>query len=237
MTSQYVPTADLGRPSQAVEAEQGSRRKSALHLLAGAALVAGPLLFAAGMATSPEAAGDTDALYVASLVRDGAQTQLSALFLHYGNLLMGLGMLAAPALVRGRKGFWPTLIGSVLATIGFVNLSGMLLSDWWNLSAGTHLTPDQAVAVFQGFKQSSLLGFWDGTTPLNLLGPVIALVGLIRAGVVRWWTGPLFVAGVAGLMFIPVGVPQVTAAAVLVGFAPLALIGVRLVGRYRAATA
>jgi hypothetical protein len=90
--------------------------------------------------------------------------------------------------------------------------------------------------VFQGFKQGSLLGVWNATTPLNLLGPVLALVGLIRAGVVRWWTVPLLIAGVAGLIAIPDSLPQLTAAAVLVGFSPIALIGLRLVGRYRAGT-
>jgi len=230
--SNFVPALE----SQAAETAPGVRRSGALRLLGGIALVAGPVLFAAGMATSPEAAGDADALYIASLARNATQTQVSALFLHYGNLLMGLGLLAAPALVRGRRGFWPTLIGSVLAVIGFVNLSGMLLSDWWNLSAGTHLSTEQAVTVFQGFKQASLLGFWDGTTPLSLFGPVLVLIGLTRAGVVRWWTVPLLIAGVAGLMTIPVNLPLVTAGAVLVGFTPLALVGLRLVGRYRAGT-
>jgi hypothetical protein len=30
-------------------------------------------------------------------------TQVSALFLHYGNPLIGLGILAAPSLVRGLR--------------------------------------------------------------------------------------------------------------------------------------
>jgi hypothetical protein len=236
-TSRFVPEMDHGRQaantSGTAEAPLSTRRRGAPHLLAGAALVAGPVLFAAGLATAPETASDAGAVYIASLARDATQTQVSGLFLHYANLLIGLGILAAPALVRSRRGFWPTLIGSVLAAIAFVNLSGMLLSDWWNLSAGTHLTPEQAVTVFQGFQQTSLLGLWDGTTPFNLLGPVLVLIGLIRAGVVRWWTVPLFVAGVAGLIMIPADIPQVTAAAVLAGFTPLALIGLRLVGRYR----
>ncbi|MGW3346736.1 hypothetical protein ACWDA3_25775 [Nonomuraea rubra] len=175
-------------------------------------------------------------MYVASLGRDATQTQVSALFLHYANLLFGLGILAGPALVRGRRGFWPALVGSVLAAIGFANLSGMLLSDWWNLSASTHLDPEQAATVFEGFQQSSLLALWEGTMPFNLLGPVLVLVGLIRAGVIRWWTVPVYIAGVAGLMVIPADLPLATAAAVLVGFSPLALVGLRLVGRYRAGT-
>ena len=45
-----------------------------------------------------------DADYIASLARDMTMTQVSALFLHYGNLFIGLGILAAPSLVRGRRG-------------------------------------------------------------------------------------------------------------------------------------
>ncbi|MEU7835632.1 hypothetical protein [Nonomuraea sp. NPDC049129] len=239
-TSPFVPGMDHGRKSTAAietaEPPLSTRRRGALHLLAGTALIAGPVLFAAGMATTPAAENLDGVVYIASLGRDATQTQVSALFLHYANLLFGLGILAGPALVRSRRGFWPVLTGSVLAAIGFANLSGMLLSDWWNLSAATHLTPHQAATVFQGFQQSSLLALWDGTTPFNLLGPVLVLVGLLRAGVVQWWTVPLYVAGVAGLIMIPADLPLATAAAVLVGFSPLALIGLRLVGRYRAGT-
>ncbi|MGK5678010.1 hypothetical protein [Actinoplanes sp. URMC 104] len=232
-----MTTTHQAAPGTGTTAPAGvASRRPALRLLAGGALMAGPVLFALGMATTPQAAGDSDPAYIASLAHDATMTQVSALFLHYANLLLALGILAAPALVRGRRGHWPTLVGSVLAAVAFGNLSGSLLSDWWNLSAGTHLPAEQAVVVFQGFKQASLLGWWTGTTPLNLVGPLLVLVGLVLAGVVRWWTVPLLIAGVAGLVAIPADLPLVTAGAVLVGFSPLALIGLRLVARWRAGT-
>ena len=46
-----------------------------------------------------------------------------------------------------------------------------------------------------------------------------------------WWTIAVMIAGVAGLMFIPWNLPQVSALAVLVGFSPFAMIGVRLFQR------
>jgi hypothetical protein len=219
------PAADLGR----------RRSSRALPVAAAVALLAGPVLWALGMATSPQQASMADADYISSLTRDTTMTQVSALFLHYGNLAIALGILAAPTLVRGRKGRLLAVVGAIATAIGFANVSGMVLSDWWNASAGTHLPMDQAVEVFRGFKQGSLLPFWDGTEPLSLLGPVLLLAGLARAGVWGWWTIGLMLAGVAGLMVFGATAPLVAAATVLVGFSPFALVGVRLLQRSRLA--
>ncbi|MEW1954552.1 hypothetical protein [Terrabacter sp. NPDC080008] len=223
----------VGAPVAAAGEREESRRRTThpMRIAAGAALVAGPVLWALGLVTSPPQDSMADADYIASLTRDTTMTQVSALFLHYGNLVIALGILAAPSLVRGARGRVVTVVGALLAALGFANMSGMVLSDWWNASAGTLLSSDQAVAVFQGFKQGSLLGFWDGTEPLNLLGPVLVLVGLARAGVLGWWSLLLLVGGVAGLMVFGATTPLVAAATVLVGFSPFALIGRRLLQR------
>ena len=95
-----------------------------LRVAAGVALVAAPVLWAAGMWTSPPAAGTTDVDYVASLGRDGTLTQVSALFLHYGNLFIGLGVLAAASLLRGPRGSRLTVVGALLTALGFTNMAG-----------------------------------------------------------------------------------------------------------------
>jgi hypothetical protein len=204
--------------------------------VAGAlALVPGPLLSAAGIYTSPPQDSMADADYISSLARDTTMTQVSALFLHYGNLVIALGILAGPGLVRGLRGMRLVVAGALATAIGFANVSGMVLSDWWNASAGTHLSSEQAVEVFRGFKGGTLLPFWDGTEPLSLVGPLLVLAGLARAGVLGWWINGLFVAGVAGLMVFGATSPLVAAAFVLVGFSPFALIGLRLLQRSRLA--
>jgi hypothetical protein len=202
-----------------------------LHIAAGLALVTAPVLWAAGMWTSPSAAGTTDLDYVTSLGRDGTLTQVSALFLHYGNLFIGLGVLAAASLLRGSRGSRLTVTGVILTALGFTNVSGMLLSDWWNLSAARNLPLDQAAKVFGGFKESSLLFLWDGFEIFSLLGTILLLAGLARAGVLGWWTIAILVAGTAGLMFIPWDMPHLSALAVGIGFSPFAMIGVRLLQR------
>jgi hypothetical protein len=189
------------------------------------------------MFTVPPQASMADADYVASLARDTTLTQVSALFLHYANIAMGLGLLAAPTLVRGRRGRALTAVGAVLAALGFVNTSGQILSDWWNMSAGRVVGTEQAVAIFDGVKGASLMPFWDATEAFALLGPVLVFVGLARAGVLGWWTLPVFVGGVAALMFIPVQMVVVVALGVLVGFSPIAFVGLRLLQRARAGVA
>ncbi len=227
MSTQVASTTTT--TTQPVEERQSASR--VLRIAAGAALVAGPALWAAGMWTSPPAAGTTDIDYITSLGRDGTITQVSALFLHYGNLFIGLGVLAAASLVRGPKGSRLTVIGSLLTALGFTNVSGMLLSDWWNLSAAQNLPVEQAAKVFGGFKDSSLLFLWNGFEMASLLGTILLLVGLARAGVLAWWNLAIFVAGFAGLIFIPWDLPRLSAVAVLVGFSPFAMIGGRLFQR------
>ncbi|HEY7718516.1 MAG TPA: hypothetical protein VH915_07130 [Pedococcus sp.] len=204
-----------------------------LPVAAGLALVAAPVLWSLGMVTSPPQDSMADADYITSLARDTTLTQASALFLHYGNLAIALGVLAAPALVRGARGAWATVVGTLLTCLGFANLSGMLLSDWFNASAGRALPLEQAVEVFRGVKEASMIWMWDGTEPLSLIGPLVLLVGLARAGVLGWWTIGLLAAGVVGIMVFAASAPVVIGAVVLVAFSPFALVGARVLGRTR----
>ena len=223
----------IDTPTVAVPTQTRGRAAAVVPGAAAAALFAGPVLWSLGMFTSPAAASTSDADYIASLTRDTTMSQVSALFLHYGNIFIAFGILAAPALVRGVRGGWAVAVGAILTALGFANVAGMLASDWWNISAGTHLSSDQAVAVFRGFKEGSLLWLWDGTELFSMVGPLLVFVGLARAGVLGWWSIVLFLAGVAGLMAFGSGSPVLVAVMVLVGFSPFALIGLRIVQRLR----
>ena len=228
-----VPDAPVASREQA----DAVRPSGVLRIAGAAALVAGPVLFSLGMLTCPPQASMADADYIGSLARDATRTQVSALFLHYANVALGLGLLAAPSLVRGTRGRIPAVLGALLGALGFVNVSGEILSDWWNMSAGRQLPMEQAVAVFQGMKSASLMPLWDGAEMFSLLGPVLVLAGLARAGVLRWWTILPLVGGVAALMTVPVSMFTLQAGLVLVGFSPFALIGLRLLQRARAGVA
>lgn len=226
MTTLTSPAATHTRPPVSPAAR-------VMPIAAAAALIAGPVLWSAGMFTSPPTETMSDADYITSLARDTTMTQVSALFLHYGNLAIGAGILAAPSLVRGMRGAWAVAVGALLTAIGFLNVAGMILADWWNAATGSLLSTEQAVEVFQHVKTASLFPLWDGTEIFSLVGSVLVLGGLMRAGVLGWWPIPVLVASVAGLFAFGGSSPVVVAVMVLVGFSPFALIGFRLLQRVR----
>ena len=229
-TSHTTSGTTTDRPEQA-------RPRTAMTVAGALALITGPVLFVAGMFTSPDQDGETAADYVEALSRDELLTQVSALFLHYGNLLMALGFLAAPLLVRGRRGSGLAVAGALMSAVAFANQSGALLSDWWIMHAGRMLDPSQAVAVSEATMASSLLQVWFGSEVLCIVGPVVLLAGLARAGVLSWWTLPWLVGGVVLGFALGSTEPLLLAALLLVALAPLTLIGVRILQRVGAGVA
>lgn len=211
--------------------------RTAMSVAGALALITGPVAFVAGMFTSPDQDGESSAAYVEALARDELLTQVSALLLHYGNLLMAFGFLAAPLLVRGRRGYGLTVAGALASALAFANQSGALLSDWWIMHAGRMLELDQAVAVSEATMGSPLLHVWFGTELLCAVGPLLLLAGLARAGVTSWWLLPWLAGGVVLGFAFGSTQPLLLAALLLVALAPLALVGVRLLQRVRAGVA
>ena len=219
-----------------VPAADRERRNPAPQLLsriAGGALPAGAVAFAAGILTSPIADGTDRASYLASLGRDPGLTQLSAVLLHYGNLLLGLGVLALPFLVRGRRGWVPTLVGALCSALGLLSTSGALFSDWFHMELARNLPMDQAVAVSEKVLAAPLQQLCFGLDPLLMLGLPLVVFGLCRAGVLGWWALGAVIAGTALLPFSPAQGNLVPAAAFLLIQAPLAVAGLRVVARTR----
>jgi hypothetical protein len=219
----------------AVPTGSGNPAPRVLTRLAGAALPVGTLLFGAGIATSPIATGDDRASYLESLGRQPWLTELSAVLLHYGNLLLGVGALALPLLVRGRRGWIPTLVGALLAALGLFSTSGALFSDWMHMELARTVPMDQAVTVSEHVLGAPLLQLCFGLDPLLALGLPLVAFGLARAGVLGWWALGAVVAGTVLLPFSPATGNLVPAAAFLLIQAPLAVAGVRLVARARLA--
>ena len=228
MTTSLSPTAPAPAATRPV------RSAGSLMLpIAGGALLAGSLLYVAGLATSPPAESLGDADYIASLAADEGQTALSALLLHYGNMALGLAWLAAPALVRGRRGRVPTIVGAVLSAIGLVTVTGLVLYDFWTGGIGRELPADTALALFGSVQGSAAVGVVGTVTLLGLLGPIVGYAGLARAGVISWW---LLVPAVACLVLSAALTfePLLYAGFALVGAVPAVVIGLRMIARRRA---
>jgi hypothetical protein len=227
-------TSDLMSPSPSATAPAPARSAGSLLLpLAGGALIAGSLLYAAGLATSPPQASMAPADYIESLARDEGRTALSALLLHYGNLAMGLAWLAAPALVRGRRGRIGTVVGALMAALGLATVAGNVLFDFWTGAIGRELDAGTALGLFETVAASPGVAIVGTVTLFGLLGPFVVLGGLARAGVTSWWLLAPAVAAFAASAALTFE-PLLYAGFALVGAVPLVLVGLRMIQRTRA---
>ena len=199
--------------------------------LGGAGLIAGSALFLAGFVTSPSQASESMADYIVALGRDPLLTQWSALLLHYANLLLGAAALLLPFLVRGRRGRGLTVAGALLMALGFLNTSGALISDWWIMEAAHRLPPEGAESLALAVLGAPLLAAWTGVQDIALIGVVVSLAGLARAGVVRWWLVPAPLVAFATAFVIPLSMPLLVSAVLGFAFAPLAWLGVLAIRR------
>jgi hypothetical protein len=227
-------TSDLMTPPTALPGERPGRSAGSLLLpIAGGALIAGSLLYVAGMATSPPQDSMADADYIAALARDEGRTALSAMLLHYGNMALALAWLAAPALVRGLRGGAMTIVGALLSAIGLVSVTGMVMYDYWTGAVGRELDPAAALGLFETVSGSAAVGVAGTLTLFGLLGPLVVYAGLARAGVTSWWLFVPAVAALAASMSMAFE-PVPFAIFALVGAIPPVVIGLRMVQRNRA---
>ena len=230
-------TNDLMTKTSTTATEASARSAGSLLLpIAGGALIAGSLLYVAGMATSPSAVSVEPADYIASLARDPGQTALSAMLLHYGNMALALAWLAAPALVRGRKGRIGTIAGALISAVGLVTVTGFVLYDYWTGAIGRELDAGTAVDLFNTVSADPGLASVGLLTLFGLLGPVVAYAGLARAGVTGWWLLVPAVGSLVGSAIVPFN-PLAHAGFALVGAIPVVVVGLRLIGRNRAEAA
>lgn len=226
------PAAPTAAPSAPPTSNRAHR---ALAVAGGVALIAGPAMFFAGLATSPVQLGEDKASYIESLARDAQLTQISAVLLHYGNLLMGAGVLALPWLVRGVRGAIPTVIGALIASLALLANSGSLFADWMHLELGRILYLEEAASISDAVMGHPMFQLSFGIAPLIAVGLVTAAIGLVRAGVVGWWSIPAVVVGQAGLLLLPYSIPILPALGTTPMLAVLVVAGLRVFGRVRAA--
>ena len=188
--------------------------------LAGAALISFPLLFGAGMLFSPPQTVDGEAGYIASLAADPATSYLSANLLHHSWVALALGVMGVILLV-GRCGRGWVSVAAALVAFGSVQMSGLLLSDWFLAAAGNVLTPDQALLLNTTAKDATILPWLISAQVFTLLGIPALTLGLARAKVVTWWIAPLPVLAfvvpmfnlgpIAAIAFVPLMAPVIVA--------------------------
>ncbi|WP_018657072.1 hypothetical protein [Actinomadura flavalba] len=191
------------------------------RLAAVCLLLYGVLLFL-GFVTGPDGAEHVPAVFRA----EAATVQLSAVLLHW----------AIVALVAALVGLAPLLRGSVVATIGwgaaflgYVNASGLLVGDFYDLALAQKAPDAVSTAVMD--TAGGLPGFVFGfllPAFLSHLGMLAVLVVLVRRGFAPWWTPVAVVAGIV-LPFVVAGqASAVQAVGPLVQLAGYAALAARL---------
>ena len=208
-------------------------RRPLLPRLGGVVLLAAPVLMTGAVLTSPPAKDDSAAGYIESLAKDSTLTALSAGLFHYAWIAIAFGALAALTLVPARRGLALTGVGAVASAFGAMQFSGLLFNDWFLDAAGSTVPTTDAVAIFSAVTADPWVATWLLSAKVfGLLGLAVLMAGLARAGVVGWWTVPVILLPmiVSGMLGALVGA-VVGGLAGLVFWAPLALVGLRLVRR------
>jgi hypothetical protein len=221
----------LDAPTTLAATPAAAPRRNTLTSAGGIAMIAAPLLLTGGMLAIPPGEDGTSAGYVGSLAGTPWLTALSAGLLHYSWVFFALGVLAVPALVRGR-GRALTGVVAVVTSFCSIQLSGLLLGDWFNMAAGRTVGNEQGAAIFDAVQGSDLWlssWYWSGKI-VGFVGILVLVLTLAYARAVSWWLVALPIVGTAAMMVLPdlLGLPGL-AIATLIGFGPAAVIGAKLV--------
>lgn len=231
----------------------GSTLRRPVSLIGGAAMLVSPLLMVGGILTSPPQTSRAMDDYIESLARDPFLSSVSATLLHYGWVAMALGLLVAMTLVRGRRGRILALVGGLAGGFTTVQMSALMLNDYFLSALGNTLVIGDAVKVADAMMVDGDLAsqLWWQSGKLAILLPVLLYAGLARAGVISWWLAPLslfpmvapyvvmgLVGGASDQLVGGNALGLVAGGLVgLVCYAPTFLTGLRLVARGRLAGA
>lgn len=152
------------------------------RLIAAFALIAGPLLVLAGMVATPWESEPGTAGYHDALAADPGQSEVAAMLLHFGFLLM---LPAALALMHLARLSVPRLahVGGLLAVFGLATLPGLLVTDFYDLALAEALPREESVKIADAAT--------EGWAPIVLVltGAFPVIIGLIVLAVAAWRAG------------------------------------------------
>ena len=190
----------------------------------GAAAVVGGLLTAAGFAATVWETAPGKQAYLESLVVDPLRSQVAAVLLHYGYMGIVPMLLALAAMTRSRWRIGGN-IGLALSLPGAFAVTGMLVTDFYDLAIRQSLPAEQAVAVSDAAQELPLAALVGGPLiMLTFVGMTVLGVSAWRAGFFHWamvLPVPLSVATIA----LPTGAVQGITQGALLGLF-MVLVGV-----------
>ncbi|TLP56345.1 MULTISPECIES: hypothetical protein [Microbispora] len=168
------------------------------RVAAGASLVLAPLCLLLGMAADPSEPGVEDPLVYA---HNPGAVGVSATLLHYAWILWVPGVIGLVHLVR-RKGVVLAHIAGVIAVLGLINFSALMISDFFDIVAYQMLPADQAEKLMQDAAQPAMIAAWQMPGMIgSFLGLVLVAVAYARAGRAGWWFPAGVLAGIIVWLF------------------------------------
>ncbi|GII85242.1 hypothetical protein Ssi03_32320 [Sphaerisporangium siamense] len=171
-----------------------SHANSFRRVAAGASLVLAPLCLLLGMAADPTRPGVDDPLVYAN---NPVAVGVSATLLHYAWVLWVPGVIGLVHLVR-RKGVVLAHIAGVVAVLGLINFSSLMISDFFDIVLFRNLPVDQAEKLMQDAAQPAMIAAWQLPGMIgSFLGLVLVAVAYARAGRAGWWFPAGVLAGIA----------------------------------------
>jgi hypothetical protein len=184
------------------------------------ALLLAGLLFVIGIAATPWEPEPTTASFIETITARSTQGQIAALLLHYSSVALAAGVLGLFAALRRRGTILGHLAG-VLAFVGAVNLSGMLLIDWFAIGLGRSGMPTEEAVTIYDAAITPMAGIgWAALGFAGLaLGLPVFLLALWRTGFVPWWPAAAVFGAIVAGEAVPAGPVTSTAAAVPYAFA------------------
>ncbi|HTU14945.1 MAG TPA: hypothetical protein VMF31_07090 [Solirubrobacterales bacterium] len=166
-----------------------SRRLTAICLIAAG------VLMVVGFAVTPWESEQTSRAYHDTLAANADQSQVAAVFLHFGYLLLVPAAFGIMSLLAPRGG-WLLKIGGVISVFGMATLPGLLVTDSYDLAMAQELPRDVSVRVTDAAGELPLSMIMTLPAVLGVvLGMILLFVALWRAGEVAVWSPVLVAAG------------------------------------------
>ncbi|WP_329092590.1 MULTISPECIES: hypothetical protein [unclassified Streptosporangium] len=190
------------------------------RIASGVLLIVAPLLQAIAVILDPGTWGDERE--AVSFGENPALAQVQSVMYHWAYLLMALAALSLLHVMRRRAVVFGHIAGP-LTILGYINLSGLLMSDpveWW---LGQRNPPEQAQRILDEMLDlpGVVFGFQMPWLFFAIFGMPVLLLGVWRAGFAHWWVPLVVLIGYGASMLVPYGpvtIPMWGAPAVALGW-------------------
>ncbi|MFI7617413.1 hypothetical protein ACIBP6_39940 [Nonomuraea terrae] len=195
------------------------------RVAAGSLLIVAPLLQAVAAFVDPGTWGDDREMI--SFGDNPALAQLQSVLYHWSWMLMAVAVLGLVHLTRRGLTGLGNVVGA-LTMIGYLSLSGLLLTDpveWW---LGQNHTPREAQRIIDEMLglPGVVFGFQLPWMFLGMFGLPVLTAVVWRTGFVGWWAPVVVAAGYLGSFAVPYG--PLTAVCWTAPVAGLGWIGLRI---------